>query len=232
MKIPYHVAVIMDGNGRWAKKKNLPRTVGHKKGMDRIEGLIKAAKKTGVKVLTVFAFSSENWSRPKDEIKALFSYLAIFLKNYRGKLMREKVKVNFIGRRDRIGEEVIKKIKKLEEETANNNSLIFNICLDYSGRWDIINAVNKIIHEYQKDSLKFDLIDEDVFAKYLNLNEIPDPDLLIRTSGEQRISNFLLWNLAYSELYFTNVLWPDFDESEFVKAIEAYSQRTRRFGAV
>jgi undecaprenyl diphosphate synthase len=220
----------MDGNGRWAKARGLPRTAGHKRGIERVKEIVREAKKLGISMLTLFAFSTENWNRPKHEIRLLFSYLNIFLKNYTRELMREDIKLNVIGRRDRIDSRIMKKIEEVELLTSDNKSFIFTIALDYGGRWDIIEAVKKILKARDASSLSLSEITDDFFRQYLSLGDLPDPDLLIRTSGEQRISNFLLWNLAYSELYFPKTYWPDFDKQELRKAIEVYSQRERRFG--
>ncbi|MBP7088548.1 MAG: isoprenyl transferase [Candidatus Omnitrophica bacterium] len=230
--IPYHVAIIMDGNGRWAKKRLLPRTLGHREGVKRIKEIVLEAKKLGVKILTIFAFSTENWNRPKKEINYLFSYLDDFLDDYQKELMKEGIKLNVIGRKDRINKATLKKIEKLELSTKKNKNFVFNIALDYGGKWDIVNAAKKIITDYQQKKITLGDIDEKLFSAYLSLSDIPDPDFLIRTSGDQRISNFLLWNLAYSELHFTPTLWPDFDKKQLLKAIEDYSQRERRFGKV
>jgi undecaprenyl diphosphate synthase len=232
MKIPYHVAIIMDGNGRWAKNRGLPRMAGHRAGIKRIKEIVREAKKIGIKILTIFAFSTENWNRPKKEVDFLFSYLNNFLDNYRKELMKEDIKLNVIGRRGRIKKSIIKKIEEVERLTKNNKSFIFNIALDYGGRWDIVEAAKKIIKDCRSQKLKETEIDEEVFGKYLSLNNLPDPDLLIRTSGEQRISNFLLWNLAYTEFYFPKTYWPDFDKKELEKAVEVYSKRERRFGRI
>jgi undecaprenyl diphosphate synthase len=230
MKIPYHVAIIMDGNGRWAKKRGLPRTAGHKKGVDRVKEIIREAKKMGVGVLTVFAFSTENWNRPKKEIKFLFSYLDKFLDIYGKEMKEEDMRLKVIGRRDRLSKATVKKIRDLEEETRNNQSLLLNIALDYGGKWDIVNAARGIVRDFGRKAIAFGDIDEGLFSSYLAMSGIAEPDLLIRTSGEHRISNFLIWHAAYSEFYFTPVLWPDFDKVEFHKAIREYSQRVRRFG--
>ncbi len=234
MKIPYHVAIIMDGNGRWAKRRGLPRSFGHKKGAERIKDIIREAKLLGVKILTLFVFSTENWNRPAREIKLLFSYLKERLEKDKKMLLKENIRVRFFGRRDkeRIGEELLNKINEIETVTKECNSLIVNIAFDYGGRWDIISAVKNIAKDILKKKISLKGINEETFSKYLFLSDLPEPDLLIRTSGEVRISNFLLWQLAYSELYFTKVLWPDFDKKAFREAIRDYSGRKRRFGKV
>jgi len=232
MGIPYHIAIIIDGNGRWAKQRHLDRYFGHREGIKRIKEIVKASKDFGIKILTIFAFSTENWDRPKKEIRFLFSYLDRFLEDYKKELMKEDMKLNVIGRRDRIPLNIIKKIEKIEELTNNNKSFILNVALDYGGKWDILNAVNKLMEDVKENNLSLKEVDENLFRRYLSLKDLPDVDLLIRTSGEQRISNFLLWNLAYSELYFPKVYWPDFDKEELKKAIEEYSKRERRFGKI
>ncbi len=231
MKVPQHVAIIMDGNGRWAKKKKLPRTFGHQKGIERVKGVIREAKSLGIKILTLFAFSTENWSRPKQEVEFLFSYLRNFLRKEREKLVKDGIRLRVIGRRDRIGKVLLKEIGEVEEVTKNNSDLIVNIALDYGGRWEIVEAIRRLVRDVVEKRVEVTQIDEKLWREYLYLN-VSDPDLLIRTSGEMRISNFLLWQLAYTELYFPEVLWPDFDEEEFRKAIEEYGRRERRFGKV
>ncbi|MBU2102951.1 MAG: polyprenyl diphosphate synthase [Candidatus Omnitrophota bacterium] len=230
MKVPNHIAIIMDGNGRWARSRGLPRTAGHKAGVENVKKIVRASKKQGIKVLTIFAFSTENWNRPRDEVNLLFSYLESFLEGYRTELIEEDIRLKVIGRRDRIALRIVRKIEEIETITHANKSFTFIIALDYGGRWDIVEAVKKMTGE---DTVKATAdISEVSLARFLSLGEFPDPDLLIRTSGEQRISNFLLWNLAYSEFYFPNVHWPDFSDAELAKAIALYGERERRFGAV
>ncbi|MCK5493952.1 MAG: isoprenyl transferase [Candidatus Omnitrophica bacterium] len=232
MRIPNHIALIIDGNGRWAKKRGLPRTVGHSSGIQRIKEIIDESLVLGIKILTIFAFSTENWNRPRNEIAALFSYMGHFLDDYKKVMFEKNIKFNVIGRRDRINQKFIKKIEKIEDETKLNKSFMLNIALDYGGRWDVVEAAKKILEDFSKQMVSKDDIDEEFFSKYISLSGIPDPDLLIRTSGEQRISNFLIWNLAYSEFYFTPTLWPDFNKDSLRKAVEEYSKRNRRFGEV
>ncbi|MDD3296903.1 MAG: isoprenyl transferase [Candidatus Omnitrophica bacterium] len=232
MNVPYHIAIIMDGNGRWARARNLPRNAGHREGIKRLKEIIKAAQKAGVKIVTVFAFSTENWNRPKKELSFLFSYLEKFIDSYKRELIEKGIRFKAIGRRDRIGEKIVRKIEAVEKITRDNNKLIFNIALDYGGRWDILGAVRGIIKDYSCKHFKASDIDEKFFKNYLSLGEFPEPDLLIRTSGESRISNFLIWDLAYSEFYFTSLFWPDFDSKQFQKAIKVYSERERRFGRI
>jgi len=232
MKVPYHVAIIMDGNGRWAKRRGLLRNLGHKEGIERIEEIAKHAKKLGIKILTLFAFSTENWSRPKKEVNFLFSYLKRFLKRKKNFLLQEKIRVNFIGRRDRLDKELLKEMENIEKLTCNNDVLIINLAIDYGGRWDILNATKRLWKEAKRKKINLEKIEEEDFKKYLALGEFPYPDLLIRTSGEKRISNFLLWQSAYTEFYFPEVLWPDFDKKELEKAVEEYKRRERRFGGL
>jgi len=222
----------MDGNGRWAKEKGLPRSIGHREGSKRVKEIVKAAKKLGIKIMTIFAFSTENWNRPKEEIGQLFTYLKDFLTNYKSELIKENIRLNIIGRRDRLSEDTLMKIEEIEGATRDNDSFIFNIAIDYGGRWDIAAAAKKIAGDYKNGKIAEGEINEDAFSKYLALGDMPDPELLIRTSGEERISNFLLWNLAYAELYFPKIYWPDFNEKELEKAIEVYSLRNRRFGKI
>ncbi len=230
--IPNHVAIIMDGNGRWARQRGLPRTAGHRRGAQRIKEIVLEAKKKGVKALSVYAFSTENWNRPRKEIDVLFSYLNRFLDSYRHVLIREDIRLKIIGQRLHFSPEIRRKIRILEHDTRQNKSFTFIIALDYGGRWDIVNAVRNILRDAQSVPFCGSDVDESFFRKYLALGDIPDPELLIRTSGEQRISNFMIWNLAYSEFYFTPIYWPDFDEIQFHKALEAYAKRERRFGGL
>jgi len=232
MEVPYHIAVILDGNGRWAKKRMLPRIVGHRQGAKRVKEMLREAKKVGVGALTIFAFSTENWNRPKKEIEFIFSYLVKFLKSNQKEFIKKDIKFQAIGRRDRFKKEVIEEIKKTEELTKDNKSFIFNVALDYGGKWDIVNATKIIAKKCINKSIDYKDIDEELFNKCLSLGNIQAPDLLIRTSGEKRISNFLIWDLAYSEFYFTPVFWPEFDKEHLHKAIKAYSQRNRRFGTI
>lgn len=232
MEVPYHIAVIMDGNGRWARKRMLPRVVGHRQGAKRVKEILREAKRIGVGALTIFAFSTENWNRPKKEIEFIFSYLVKFLKSYQKEFIKKDIKFKAIGRRDRFSKKVIEEIKKTEDLTKDNKSFIFNVALDYGGKWDIVNATKKIVKKCITNSISDKDIDEELFNEYMSLGDIPAPDLLIRTSGEKRISNFLIWDLAYSEFYFTPIFWPEFDKEHLHKAIKFYSQRNRRFGTI
>lgn len=225
-KIPNHVAIIMDGNGRWAKRRGLDRVYGHKEGVKVVEKTIKFAKKVGIKYLTLFAFSTENWQRPIDEVNAIMSLLVEYINEKIPMLLENDVKLIFMGRREGLWYSVLEAMEKGERETSQCSSLTVVIALNYSGKAEILDAVNKILKS------NVESIDEESFRQFFYRPEIPDPDLLIRTSGEKRISNFLLWQLAYTELYFTDVLWPDFDEEEFLKALYDYQSRERRFGKV
>ena len=226
LKIPKHIAIIMDGNGRWAKRKGLPRIMGHYRGAEVAEDTVKSCADLGVRYLTLFAFSTENWKRPKEEVELLFELLRNYLTQKREELIREGIRLKFIGRRDRIGKELRHLMEKLERETAENYRITVVLAVDYGGRDDILRAVNNVI------KLELGHVDEETFSRLLDLGGIPDPDLMIRTAGEKRVSNFLLWNLAYTELYFTEVCWPDFTRDELLKAIEDYSRRKRKFGRV
>ena len=224
-RIPNHIAIIMDGNGRWAEKRGLPRTFGHKEGADALRKIITYAGKIGVKYLTVYAFSTENWKRSKDEIDALMFLFKTYLKNEEKNIMKNNVRFLVSGRKNGVSSSLLEAIKKLEDKSRDNTGLTLNIAFNYGGRAEIIDAVNSILKSGA------DNINEEDFSKYL-YNDIPDPELLIRTSGEFRISNFLLWQIAYSEIYITKALWPDFDEKELYKAIQSYNERDRRFGGV
>ncbi len=225
-KIPNHVSIIMDGNGRWAKRRGLPRYEGHRRGAKTLENILVVASDIGLKWLSVFAFSTENWNRPKEEINVIMSLLVEYINTKLDKLLEKNIRLRFMGRIYELSEDIQKSIKKGEEATKNCNGLNFVITLNYSGRAEIIDAVNRILKEDKKN------ITLEEFQKYLYIPEMPEPDLLIRTSGELRISNYMLWELAYTELYFTDVLWPDFSEEEFLKALYVYQFRERRFGRV
>ena len=232
MNIPKHVAIIMDGNGRWAKQRGLPRAEGHRQGAERIKDVLIEARKLGVGAVTVFAFSTENWDRPKLEVEILMGLMSKLIAKYTPQLIKDGVRVRFIGGRERIKPDSLKEMEQAEEKTRKCEGITLNIAFNFGGRWDIVQAAKRISEDVGQNKIKSNDISEETFAKYLSLSDSPDPDLLIRTSGEQRISNFLLWDLAYAELYFTEVLWPDFDGAEFKKAIEVYQDRSRRFGNV
>lgn len=228
--VPTHVAIIMDGNGRWAKQRKLPRTAGHRQGVKATQEIIKASGEAGVKILTLFAFSSENWQRPKNEVSALMDLFMQSLKNEVNNLAENGVRLKFLGDKDAFSKKLSQQIQHAEELTASNDKLLLNIAANYGGKWDILQAAKKIIQDMQLGELQIDEIDENTLEKELATQDLPAPDLFIRTGGEQRISNFLLWQLAYTELYFCDVLWPEFDKNELEKAFENYRQRQRRFG--
>ncbi len=226
MKVPRHIAIIMDGNGRWARRQDMPRIMGHYRGAEVAEDITKACIDLGVEYLTLFAFSTENWNRPKEEVRLLFDLLRKYLTDKREELLELGVRLKFIGRRDRIGRDLRYLMEELERETSVSYRITVTLAVDYGGRDDILRAVNKLVR------LKFDHVDESTFSHFLDLGDIPDPDLLIRTAGEKRISNFLLWNLAYTELYFTDLCWPEFTRDELLRAVEDFSGRKRKFGRV
>lgn len=227
---PNHVAIIMDGNGRWAKNRKLPRTAGHKEGVKATQEVIKACGEAGVKYLTIFAFSSENWNRPKTEVTALMDLFMRSLQNEVQNLAENGVRLKFLGQTDAFSKKLFQQIQKSEEITAHNDKLFLNIAVNYGGKWDILEATKKLIQEVQDGKISITDIDADVLESKLATLDMPAPDLFIRTGGEQRISNFLLWQLAYTELYFSEVLWPDFSTEELHKAFESYRSRQRRFG--
>ncbi len=228
---PAHVAIIMDGNGRWAKRRNLPRTAGHKKGADAVKTAIKSAIAAGVSHLTLYGFSSENWKRPSEEVNDLMGLLRVYLKSEIGSLHKEGVRFQVIGDRNRLGGDIVKMIEDAEEKTAANRRLHLTIALSYGGRAEITEAARKLARRAKSGEIEPEQIDEQAFEDCLYTTGIPDPDILIRTSGEQRISNFLLWQLAYAEFVFLDVLWPDFSEQDFNGALEAFHGRERRYGA-
>lgn len=230
MKYPNHVAIIMDGNGRWAKRRLLPRVAGHQQGAESVRAIIKACSKKGISVLTLFAFSSENWNRPKAEVEFLLSLFLRSLKNETASLHKNNVRLMVIGDRTPFSKDLQLAMEEAETITKQNTGLLLNVAVNYGGRWDIVNAATKLCERVQKGELNPSDINESLFQESLSLSHCGDPDLLIRSSGEQRISNFLLWNFAYTELYFTDTLWPDFREEEFDRALAAFGSRKRRFG--
>lgn len=232
MNIPNHVAIILDGNGRWAKAKGMPRNYGHVQGAKTVEKICEEAWKMGIHYLTVYAFSTENWNRPADEVEALMSLLRNYMKTCLKTAAKNNMCVRVIGDKRRLDEDIRKRIGELEESTKDNTGLHFQIALNYGGRDEIRRAVMKLAEEVREGRLWPEQITEDVISDTLDTAGIPEPDLLIRTCGEQRISNFLLWQLAYTEFYFTPVAWPDFSEEELEKAVEAYNRRDRRYGLV
>jgi undecaprenyl diphosphate synthase len=223
-EVPRHIAVIMDGNGRWAKKRFLPRIAGHKRGLDAARDIVTACRKLGVEYLTLFAFSTENWRRPQDEVSFLMELFLRALESEIERLSKNNIRLRVVGNRERFNAALIERIAAAEAKTAANDGLVLTIAADYGGRWDVMQAVNSLIAEGAGS------IDEQDLAQKLSMAYAPEPDLFIRTGGEQRISNFLVWQLAYTELYFTDGLWPDFDAAELDRAIASYQQRERRFG--
>lgn len=232
MKVPQHVAIILDGNGRWAKAKGMPRNYGHAQGSKNVERICEEAWRMGIKYLTVYAFSTENWNRPKDEVDALMKLLRNYMKTCLKTAAKNDMKVRVIGDIEPLDEDIKKRISELEAATVDNGGLNFTIALNYGSRDEMTRAAKRMAQDCAAGKLAPETIDESVFESYLDTHGIPDPDLLIRTSGEQRLSNYLLWQLAYSEFYFTDVPWPDFTKDELVKAVEEYNQRHRRFGRV
>ena len=232
LKIPNHVAIILDGNGRWAKKRLMPRNYGHMQGARVVEQICEDADSIGIKYLTVYAFSTENWNRSQDEVDALMKLLRNYLKDCIKRANNNNMRVRVIGEKSRLNDDIRSKIEELEECSENNTGLNFTIALNYGSRDEIARAVKKMARDVEDGKISSDDVDESLISEYLDTKGIPDPDLLIRTSGEERLSNFLLWQLAYTEFYFTDVLWPDFNKNELVKAVEKYSSRDRRFGKV
>ena len=231
-KVPAHIAIIMDGNGRWAKSRFMPRTYGHKVGVETIRKVVKECSRLGVKYLTLYAFSTENWKRPKDEVSALMGLLVKYLRNELEELHKNNVKILTIGDISKLPEACIEELALAKEKTKDNTGLVMSLALNYGGRNDLVNAVKNISQDLVDGKISLDDIGDNLISSHLSTNESPDPDLVIRTRGEQRLSNFLLWELAYSEFYFTDIHWPDFDEKELQKAIFAYQSRDRRFGAI
>ena len=228
--LPQHIAIIMDGNGRWADKHAIGRLRGHKKGAQAVRTTVRTCRELGIKYLTLFAFSVENWGRPNEEVEGLMSLLEEYLAKEIKELHKRGIKLTTIGEIDQLKPSIKEKIISAKNITANNDQMTFNLALSYGSRDEIINAVKKMVQDSQNGKINPGEINKEIFSKYLNTCEMPDPDLLIRTSGEYRISNFLLWQLAYTELYFTPVLWPDFNKEDIFKAIASYQKRERRFG--
>jgi len=232
MNIPQHVAIILDGNGRWAAKKGMPRNYGHTQGAKNVERICEDAYNLGVKYLTVYAFSTENWNRPDSEVEALMKLLRNYMKTCIKTATKNKMRVRVIGDKSKLAPDLQKSIADLEESSKQNEGLNFQVAINYGARDEMVRAIKQLVKDKEENKFTIDDIDEKLFASYLDTSDIPDPDLLIRTSGELRLSNFLLWQLAYSEFYITDVLWPDFTKEELVKAIEQYNSRDRRFGGV
>ena len=230
--LPEHIAIIMDGNGRWAHKRGLPRSFGHRQGAEALRRIVKAAGDLGVKYLTVYAFSTENWSRPEDEITALMGLISEYISKYGEMFVKNNIRVRVIGDTEKLDANASVKVSELISKTEANTGLNFTIAWNYGGRSEIIRAVKKIAFACKESGLDIQAVDEKVFSDNLYTAGTPDPDLLIRTSGEMRISNFLLWQAAYSEFFITDTLWPDFKKKDLLEAIESYSKRQRRFGGV
>lgn len=230
--IPPHIAIIMDGNGRWAKNKNLPRVAGHHEGMKVVKKIVREADRLGVDILTLYAFSTENWKRPKDEVDFLMKLPGQFLTSYLKELMERNVQVRVMGDESRLPEHTRVAVNKAKEQTAGNDGLILNFALNYGSRHELTLAMKSIAREVKQGQIDIEDIDESLISQHLLSNFYPDPDLLIRTSGELRLSNFMLWQLAYTELVFSEVFWPDFSEVHLQQAIQQYSQRSRRYGGV
>ncbi len=227
-----HLAVIMDGNGRWAKKRLMPRTFGHKEGCKRVEEIFNLCMKYGIKVFTLYAFSTENWNRPEDEIKLLFEYLEEFFNSNIDKFMEKGVKVNHMGDASRLPENTRRVLNEAINRTFNNDKFVFNICLNYGSRQEILKAVKNVAKDVENKKVDIDNIDDKLFQTYLDSAYLPEVDLMIRTSGENRLSNFLLYQLAYAEFIFTPTCWPDFKEKEFIECLKEYCSRDRRYGAI
>ncbi len=232
LRVPRHVAIILDGNGRWAKKRGLPRNMGHVEGCKVVERTVEDAARLGIKYLTVYGFSTENWKRSAEEVGALMQLFRYYMKRLLKVAKKNDVRVIMIGERSRFDEDIIEGLNRLESETKDNTRMTFTIAVNYGSRDEITRAVRRMMEDCAAGKLLPKDVSEEMIGSYLDTKELPDPDLLIRTSGEERLSNYLLWQLAYTEFYFTDVLWPDFNKEELVKAIEKYNGRERRFGGV
>ena len=230
LAIPSHVAIIMDGNNRWAKLRGLPGPAGHRAGVEAVRGVLRACRDHGVDVLTLIAFSSENWGRPRPEVRALLALLSRYLRSEVRELHKDGIRLRFIGQRGRFSERLRRLMLQSEQVTAGNTGATVVIAVDYGGQWDIAQAAQKLAQRVQEGSLQPGEITPELIDRNISVSDLPRPDLCIRTGGDARVSNFMLWHFAYSELYFTNTLWPDFDETEFAKALADYSSRERRFG--
>ncbi len=230
LRIPAHVAIILDGNGRWAKAHGVPRSMGHKAGCTTLEGILEDAARMGIKYLTVYAFSTENWKRSAEEVDALMQLFRYYTKKILKKATENNIRIRMIGERSRFDADLIDSINTLEEATRENTGMTFVFAVNYGSRDEIVRGTKHLLEDYKAGKFELSELDEKMFSSYLDTRDIPDPDLLIRPSGELRLSNFLMWQSAYTEFYFTPVLWPDFSRVELVKAIEHYNQRERRFG--
>jgi len=231
-RLPRQIAVIMDGNGRWAEQRGFPRVMGHRKGVDTLKALLRCCQDWGIPGLTAYAFSTENWGRPSEEVAFLMTLFERVLRQELAEMMAEEVRIRFVGNLDPLPESLQAEIASAMEQTANNQGIEFTVATNYGGRQEILAACRAIAQQVQEGHLNPDQVDENVFSQYLYTAQLPDPDLLIRTSGEMRISNFLLWQLAYAEIYVTDTLWPDFDRNAFYQALLAFQQRDRRFGKI
>ena len=229
-KLPQHLAIIMDGNGRWAKKRGLPRSAGHKEGAKAVKRVVSNCIDFNIPILTLFAFSTENWKRPKNEITYLLKLFERVLSKEKANLIKNNIKINFIGRLNELPNALNKKINELQESTKSNNKLILNIAINYGGRAEIIDAINSIIMKIDEKKLNIEEINENTIRDNLYTHNLPDPDLLIRTAGEMRISNFMIWQIAYTEFWVTPVLWPDFDKNNLIEAIINFQKRVRKYG--
>ena len=229
-RLPRHVAVIMDGNGRWAKKRNLERSQGHVEGVNTVRKITEIASEIGVGYLTLYTFSTENWNRPKEEVDALMNLIVVAIERETPDLIKNTVRLTMIGDIERMPEFARKRLQKCMDDTSHCNGLVLNLALSYSSKWEILEAVKSIAEEVRDGKIAVEAIDDTLFGNHLTTRNIPDPDLLIRTAGDLRISNFLLWQIAYSELYFTDIYWPDFTKDDFCRAIIDYQSRERRFG--
>ncbi|MDC7278235.1 isoprenyl transferase [Butyrivibrio fibrisolvens] len=232
MNVPEHIAIILDGNGRWAKAKGMPRTYGHTVGAKNVETICRAAHDLGVKYVTMYAFSTENWSRPDDEVKALMKLLGEYIKTCMRTAKKDNLRVRFIGDLTKLDDKLRKAIDELTEYSSQFTGLTLTIAINYGSRDEMTRAIRKVASDVKDGKIEVESIDESLFGTYLDTKDIPDPDFMIRTSGEQRLSNYLLWQLAYAEFYFTPVAWPDFSPEELKKAIEEYDKRNRRFGGI
>ena len=228
-KLPQHIAIIMDGNGRWAKKRGLPRSAGHLAGVKTVRRIVRTSSNIGIKFLTMYAFSTENWKRPKDEVSTIMSLFKIYLKKEISTFNKNDVRLNVIGNTGDLSDGLQKIMDNALEKTSTNKGLTFTLAINYGSREEITNAVKNIVNDVEKGIISRD-INESIISRYLYTSDLPDPDLLIRTSGEMRISNFLLWQLSYSEIWVTDTYWPDFEQTEYIKAILDYQNRQRRFG--
>jgi undecaprenyl diphosphate synthase len=231
-KLPKHIAIIMDGNGRWAKKRNIERIVGHQKGIESAREIVKFCREAEIKVLTLYAFSIENWRRPKKEVQALMNLLKKYILKESKELLKNNIRLKVIGNIEDMPPSVARILNETVEKTKTCSGMIVNLALSYGGRDEIIRAIKKMVKEVKQGSLKEDDITEEIFSNYLFTKDLPDPDLLIRTSGEMRLSNFLLWQMAYTEIYVTEILWPDFKREDMVRALINYQSRERRFGRI